>query len=157
MPDVQTLYDREMIKELTYRYCNAIDSADVESFLEVWTDDAEMYARKHDFDPHIDVEGIDAIAELIESNAEHTRRELVEKVHVPLNPILDVDGDEATGYWYYNSMDVYTDRRSDFGLGRYEIEYRRVDGEWKISSLRAQRKHTLAIPADVAAGPEGGD
>ncbi len=60
-------------------------------------------------------------------------------IHNVMNPIIEVEGDTATGHWYL--MQPLTRRsgetESAMGLaGRYEDDYVRVGGEWKFKRLR---------------------
>jgi hypothetical protein len=62
--------------------------------------------------------------------------------HMLMQPIIDVNGDKASGYW---NMIYFTDvpttpppvrRVTDWVQGKYDCEYVREGGKWKFSSLR---------------------
>jgi limonene-1,2-epoxide hydrolase len=60
-------------------------------------------------------------------------------IHNVMNPIIEVDGDTATGRWYL--LQPLTRRSGDgetamWLAGRYEDDYVRVGGEWKFKRLR---------------------
>lgn len=62
-------------------------------------------------------------------------------VHQPITPLIEVTGDEATGRWYLVGM--VTSQTSEgpkarLVQGRYDNEYVRVDGCWKLSCLHFQ-------------------
>ena len=60
-------------------------------------------------------------------------------MHMVHNPIIEVDGDRATGRWYYEAPT--TDKasgRAQWVAGTYHEEYARVQGCWKIRSIRTE-------------------
>lgn len=58
-------------------------------------------------------------------------------VHYVNNPIIEVDGDTGKGTWYLLQAATFINgNRAVWGSGRYDEEYARVDGEWKISSWK---------------------
>ena len=57
--------------------------------------------------------------------------------HNITNPIIDVDGDHATGIWYIMGPWDYTkDGRKIWMTTRYDDDYVKVDGAWKYQHLR---------------------
>ncbi len=54
--------------------------------------------------------------------------------HVVSNPLIDVEGDEATGRWYLMLAYRTPDGEVGWKQTTYEDEYRKADGEWKIVS-----------------------
>lgn len=57
--------------------------------------------------------------------------------HMTMNPRINVDGDVATGTWYFFGPFTYRENdQAKWQAARYEEDYRRVDGEWKIQHLR---------------------
>lgn len=66
--------------------------------------------------------------------------------HMVTNPVIEVDGDTATGRWRFAMM--YTSTGGDHSvriLGHYDERYARVDGSWKFTSLMAniEERHTV--------------
>ena len=60
-------------------------------------------------------------------------------IHYVMNPIIEVNGDAATGRWYL--IQPLTRRNGDtesamWLAGHYEDDYVRVNGEWKFQRLR---------------------
>jgi hypothetical protein len=49
------------------------------------------------------------------------------------NPIIRVHGDEATGKWYADIPSITGDGKAVWVMGTYELGFRRVNGNWKIS------------------------
>lgn len=129
---------REALKELKYRYIHALDQPNEDRFVSLFTENASFEASSYGT-----VEGHSGIREFIEYRASDDRA----YHHMATNPVLSVDGDEATGRWYYIVIKVDADGAAEWGQGTYEDEYRRVDGEWKIASLSAARNYTVEVPA----------
>jgi SnoaL-like domain len=63
-------------------------------------------------------------------------------MHMVHNPIIDVDGDRATGKWYYEAptTDASTNR-AQWMAGTYEEEYVRENGKWKFASIKTKWKY----------------
>ena len=58
-------------------------------------------------------------------------------VHMMVNPVIEVDGDKAKGTWYiFMSSTIIDGNRAAWSSGRYNEEYARENGEWKISSWK---------------------
>ena len=54
------------------------------------------------------------------------------------NPVIDIDGDTASGRWRFVMMFTYADGQSfERIIGHYEERYARVDGQWRFTSLMA--------------------
>lgn len=122
---------KQRIRELKYRYGRYTDTADVDAFVELFTEDAEF-----DIGVYGTGSGHDELEEFIEWVAEQN---VVNRVHNIFNPLITVDGETATGEWYYIALYEQDDGTVEIGQGYYDDEYRLVDGEWKISSLTAKR------------------
>lgn len=129
--------DREAITRLRYEYCYRMDGLDPDGFAELFTEDVE-----YDITTVASGRGREGLRDLIE-----TLRgwEFDAMAHTPTNPIIDVDGDEATGRWYYTVMVAHGDGTTEFGQGSYDETYRRVDGTWLIDTIDATRRHTVEL------------
>ncbi len=58
--------------------------------------------------------------------------------HNVMNPIIEVDGNQAKGTWYF--LGPFTFRKGNRAMwlaARYEEDYVKVNGEWKFKHLRA--------------------
>jgi len=57
--------------------------------------------------------------------------------HNMTNPLIEVNGNRATGVWYISGPWDYTEtgEKKWFAL-RYDDEYVKINGEWKYSHLR---------------------
>lgn len=132
--------DKLHIRELKHEYCYATDDLDIEGIPEVFAEGAHLEVPIHD-----PLDGRDGIREYFEWFGE---QEFEVRSHNVVNPLVDVDGDEATGKWYY--MVVYTLPDGDllFGHGEYDDEFVRTDDGWRLSSCIARRRITRRLPAE---------
>ena len=59
--------------------------------------------------------------------------------HQVMNPIIKVDGETATGIWYFfGPFTFYKNNQAKWLSARYEDDYIKINGEWKIRHLRAK-------------------
>ena len=135
--DLQVLLDKDAIKELIYEWDYLTDAG--EEVIDRFCTEDVIY----DGGPLGHTEGREAFKELSEvlfsENVLFTR-------HMRHNPIIKVDGDEATGKWYADIPSITGDGKAVWIQGTYEIGFRRVDGEWKISKYTFD--FTYATPYD---------
>jgi hypothetical protein len=72
-----------------------------------------------------------------------------ETLHAGVNPIIDVDGDRATGVWYTMGIFKFTDGgQRQLMAARYDDTYLRLDDQWKLEHLRTQ----LRVSVDLSPG-----
>ena len=116
--------DRLELHELRAAYSRAIDDENYERAHDIFTEDAVVNY------PRGDQHGPQAVSEYWRDNVAYEF-----SLHTVQMPELDIDGDEATGKWYMLVFYVAPDGTSGHVMGWYEDEYRRVDGEWKISAM----------------------
>ena len=58
-------------------------------------------------------------------------------IHMVMNPIIEVNGDTATGIWYlFQACTFGESGRAVWGSARYDEEYARLDGAWKFKNLK---------------------
>jgi ketosteroid isomerase-like protein len=122
--------DHREIRNLRYRYSRHLDAQEWDEWVSLMTDDVKC--EYEGWDPFVGREevlefGRDTIASVFEYTAH--------MVHMPL---IEVDGDEATGRWYLYLFYVLTDGAAGWRQGRYEDRYRRVDDEWKFSFVQTE-------------------
>ena len=125
---VQVLEDIEDIKRLKHRYCGYCDADfDVDSLVELFTEDAVW-----DGGDLGRGEGREGIRAFFNSAAQR----LAFSIHMVMNPVIEVDGDKATGTWYLLEPCTYRDdNQAVWGSARYDEQYVRVNGEWKFKHL----------------------
>lgn len=127
--------DREAIRERKHAYCYRLDATDQDGFVDCFVEEPTL---------EVDVYGsARGTAELREFVA-WVEEAVTHSAHLVTNPVIEVDGDEAAGTWYYVVVLGYPDGEVEFGQGRYRDEFRLVDGEWKLASVRAER--AIGVP-----------
>jgi ketosteroid isomerase-like protein len=121
--DGGTMSDTEdvaAINQLVARYCHLIDAAQVDEWIELWTEDGAMVIDDSR------TEGRDALLGLAGGvDLAMGMR------HVVNNVVVDVDGDTATSSSYLQL--VIGGRPPNAVMsGRYSDKLRRVDGRWRF-------------------------
>lgn len=132
---LQTLEDIEAIRKLKARYCAACDdNHNAESLGPLFADNATWEASSMG-----KAEGREAIKKML--GAVGTSGRIRNSAHHAINPIIEVDGDSATGHW--RLIMLYTANESGGHqfyriIGWYRERYVRVRGEWLFHSLYCQ-------------------
>ncbi|MFO8011039.1 MAG: nuclear transport factor 2 family protein [Dehalococcoidia bacterium] len=63
-------------------------------------------------------------------------------IHMVHNPVIEVNGDNATGRWYYEAPTTDTTTgKAQWMVGTYFEEYVRENGEWKFKSIETVWKY----------------
>jgi hypothetical protein len=130
------LEDIEAIRKLKARYCAACDDDhNPETLGPLFAEDASWEASNMGR-----AEGRAAIQEMLGAVGRSGR--IRNSAHHAINPIIEVDGDRATGHW--RLIMLYTANRPDGSLqylriiGWYRERYVRTRGEWLFQSLTCQ-------------------
>ena len=122
--------DVEAIKQLKARYCAVCDDDhNTEKITKLFVEDGIWEGA--DLGSH---QGHDAIRALFQSFKER----ISFSQHNVMNPIIEVNGDRATGTWYL--LGPFTSRKGNRAIwlaARYDDDYVKVNGEWKFQHLRA--------------------
>ena len=129
---LKVLEDIEEIKKLKVRYCAYCDDNYNPDGL------ASLYAEDAVFDRGTQgrLEGKQEIFNHFSRMPEF----FAFAVHMVFNPIIEVDGDTATGKWYFLGALTYAERnQSVWASGRYDDEYVRINGEWKFKNQKITR------------------
>ncbi|MFB6169571.1 MAG: nuclear transport factor 2 family protein [Haloarculaceae archaeon] len=118
--------DVAAIQRLKHEYCYAIDGGDYEEWASLFTEDGRFVRDNGDtFEGHDELYGF--ASEGFDEAFDHS-------AHVVTNPVIDVDGDEATGNWYLLLFYENADGGAGWTQAMYDDEYRKVDGEWKVAA-----------------------
>lgn len=128
--DERTLYmlaDRVEIQELRARYCYHVDDQRYDDWVGLFTPDAHL-----SFQGVGTFEGHDEIRAFVEEFVDVEHPFISHMLH---NPVIDIGDDTATGSWYFEAPTVFGDGRAGWVHGRYEDEYKRMDGTWKFASI----------------------
>jgi hypothetical protein len=135
------LSDLEAIRALAITYCQALDDENVDLMKSVfWPDATEelgslFVGKAWDF------------ADAFVSMREHVRPTM----HVVWNHLIrfDDDVDVASGWCSgggYQFAHALPEPRTRLVIGRYTDEYRRREGEWRMSARRFQMTGTMTEP-----------
>ncbi len=142
---ITRIEDREAIKELKARYCAACDDDhNPDTVAALFVEDGIWEGGDLGR-----AEGRAAIRELFGS----FQRLISFSQHMVMNPIITLDGASAKATWYF--MGPFTFREHNeakWTALRYEDDYVKVNGEWKIKHLRA----VIRMHAPHATGWAGG-
>lgn len=121
---------RTEIEELRANYCYHVDDADGEAFASLFAEDAVL-----DFGSAGRYAGREELREFVESVVPDHYAFIVHMVH---NPVVEVDGDEATGRWYFEAPATTAGGDDVWIQGRYDDEYVRVDDVWRFAAVVAR-------------------
>jgi limonene-1,2-epoxide hydrolase len=129
---LQRIEDIETIKQLKARYCAFCDdNYNPQGIASLFTDDGVW-----DGGDLGKAEGHAAIIKFFE----RAPSAFSFAIHHVMNPIIEVDGDRATGRWYLLQPLTRRSREGEEGAmwlaGRYEDEYVRIIREWKFKRLK---------------------
>jgi ketosteroid isomerase-like protein len=126
---LQALEDIEAIKKLKARYCAACDNNyHADDIAALFTEDAVW-----DGGAFGKCEGREAIRRFFRGAPQI----FPFAIHQVMNPIIEVQGDKATGRWYlFQPCTLAEGNQAAWLAARYEEEYVKVGGEWKFKHLK---------------------
>jgi len=131
---IKELEDIEAIKQLMWNYTYALDYGELDKVLDNFLDDAKFQVRMRageqtgllvgTYDGKENIRGL-------YSSVLPQKDVYPAGAHLIVNPVVTVEGDRAKGTFY-----LLASGASGGGQGRYDNEFVRVGGKWKISSFR---------------------
>jgi len=126
---ITRLENREAINLLRAEYCYRIDSRDWDGYAALFTADAFL-----DFGPVGTFTGRSEIRDFAENivGAEHPF--LAHMIH---NPIIEVDGDTATGQWYFEVPCTFSNGSAGWIQGTYSNVYNQTPDGWRFKEVIA--------------------
>ena len=121
-----TTEDRQAIFDLAARYNQAIDSADIDSWIACWTADGH-------FDPpgRAVFDGPDGLRQFAEGHI----AQFPNTRHWNANHVIAGDGDSATMSCYLNFFGVKGGPKL-LAAGTYQDTLRKVDGKWLFATRK---------------------
>ncbi len=130
---LQYLLDLEEIKMLKHKYCRYNDGGWPAQPISHQGPSADLFTEDAVWDgsPVAKAEGREAIRKLFASFAA-----LPMAYHAVTNPIIEINGDKATGHWHLIGGGVGLTKSSSFSIGGYEDEYVRTPQGWRIKLMR---------------------
>lgn len=132
---LQVLEDIEAIKKVKAEYCAHCDNGYNPQGI------GALFAEDGVWDGGVDVFGKYEGRPAIEKFFTGATKVIPFAVHNVMNPIIDVNGDDATGQWYLFQPCTMTGDQGDqavWGAAKYSDDYKRVNGTWKIQTLRVK-------------------
>lgn len=121
--------DLAAIRRLKHEYCFLIDDGDYEAWADLFTADGRFESSQGGTYTGPD--------ELTAFARDEFDAAFAQTAHVVTNPVIDVDGTEATGRWYLVLIFETPDGETGWVQTTYDDEYRKVDGEWNIARSRS--------------------
>ena len=123
------LEDIEAIKKLKARYCAHCDNNyDADGIASLFTEDTVWDGGK--FGRY---EGREAIRTFFRG----APRIFPFAIHQVMNPIIEVEGEQAKGQWYlFQPATLAEGNQAVWLAARYEEEYVKVGSEWKFKRLK---------------------
>mgnify|MGYP001282771111 CR=1 FL=1 len=128
---ITRIEDIESIKQLKAAYCDICDDDhNPDRITGIFSEDGIWEG-----DGFGKAEGHDAIRDLFKK----FQKRISFSQHQVMNPIIKVDGETATGIWYFfGPFTFYQNNQAKWLSARYEDDYIKTNGEWKIRHLRAR-------------------
>ena len=149
--ELKRLVDIEAIRALKARYCWYCDDPErYHLFPDLFTEDAVFIEEPLDH-----LEGRPAIVEWNERYPE----ECVWSRHYATTPLIEVDGDTATGRWQALLLSIQRvdgEQQMLWASGSYVEEYRRVEGEWLFSRIHASGRWMTSFEEGFVSDPGPG-
>jgi hypothetical protein len=131
---LQVLEDERAILNTLYRYAHCIDYGLQDEWVDLFTEDGVYHRRG----PNIRHEGREELRKFIPT---HTHAPQRYHKHVMVEPIITLNGDEATVVSYWTRLDDGPDGPYLLGFGRYHDRLVRCpDGRWRFKERAIERE-----------------
>ncbi len=127
---LQIVEDIEAIKKLKALYCYLCDqNYNAERITECFVEDGIWDGGSFGV--------FKGRAEIHEFFAHKAPKILLFAMHMVINPVIEVDGDQATGRWYiFEPVTFAEGKQAGWLAGYYHDDYVKSDGQWKYKHLR---------------------
>lgn len=135
---IKELEDVRAITEVMNRYVHSLDYGDLEAVVDQFMDDAKFQVRMRAGEQRGPLigryDGKEKIRALYAAATATTRQSdfYPHPSHLLMSPLITVEGDRAKGFFYLLGT---TATGMPGAQGRYENEFVKVGGKWKISSF----------------------
>ncbi len=132
---IRRLEDIEEIKQLMFNYTYWLDYGEQDKALDCFAENARIDirmrggAKEGEDSFEIECEGEESIRNFY--NLIVHDKDRFSASHLILNPVVTVEGDKAKGIFYLFEPTAIA--RAMWGHGRYDMEFVRIGGKWKIS------------------------
>jgi 3-phenylpropionate/cinnamic acid dioxygenase small subunit len=138
------LADRIRLCELLSRYYNAVDDADVDGWVSLWTADGYFESE------WVTADGTDELRSFMGGHAPDT----VANRHLVTNVVVDVDGDRATLVNYMLVVQRVDEPRV-IATAKCATQARMTPGGWRIASHVYRADPSFTMPASSVPAPAG--
>jgi hypothetical protein len=135
---VDTLESRFALERLIAAYNQAVDNRDEALLRSIWHSDASLLLG----DAFGNCTGIDAIIESAHKNWAQTPY----MHHWMANPLIDIDGDHATGKVALDALITHSERGTVQISGLYHDRFERRDGRWAFTERRLDLHYLTPLP-----------
>lgn len=128
---IKKLEDIQEITNLQAKYSYLVDSSQIDDLIDLF---AESFEWAVGFDEMTIFDSKPKLSRFLTKADEFTPM----MVHQPITPLIEVDGEEASGTWYLVGMitsETSEGPKPRWVQGRYDNEYVRVGDQWKFSRL----------------------
>lgn len=122
----------ESIKQLKAEYCYAFDEARIDDLANLFTVDGVCEFGPNFGGTHVGRETIRIFFKTM-PEADPANRGSV--AHTVTTPLIKLDGDSATGKWYFSVLNARGSEQPLRIFGRYDEEYLRVADTWKFKRI----------------------
>ena len=137
---VRALEDIEEIKKLHQKYINLMDTLQYEEVLDLFTEDGTAEVRNSGVK-----RGKKELREIYIDMLAKVRGDNRFEGHLAIEPDITVDGNNAKGTWLIYML--FSKPVIEWVQGRNDCEYEKVNGTWKIKSVKFTR--TLASKPEL--------
>jgi uncharacterized protein (TIGR02246 family) len=136
--------DVEEIKKLKARYFRTLDTKDWGAYREVFADDVVVDLSTAGGEVW---RGIEAFMEYVRGLT------LVQSVHQGHMPEIDLTSETtATGIWSLEDYNRWENGQDTHGYGHYHESYEKVDGQWRIKTMRLSYLRMDVTASTIAPG-----
>ncbi len=123
---VQNLTDLEEIRKLHTNYTYWLCSKQFDDMLNCFTDDAVADIAGKKFEGKTAISGF--FHNIVAKNSKPTDG------HIVAQPVITIDGNKAKGHWLL--FMTYAEPSMRYAQGRQEVDYVKVNGQWKIQTMK---------------------
>jgi ketosteroid isomerase-like protein len=151
---IKNLQDVEAIKQLHIRYVNDLTYGKWEDILDCFSEDAVL-AVFMDREP---IKGKAAIRDAFMNEIAKSDKHVGREANLTLHPLVTVDGDKAKGNWviYFITQPDRKSQALQLIQGIYDLEYKRVNGQWKMSYIKWTARFALGTVGGEGSGSSPG-
>jgi ketosteroid isomerase-like protein len=148
---IRNLQDVEAVKQLHYRYVNGLTYANWEEVVDCFAQDAVLEV----FMGREPIVGIDDIRDAFMNEIAKSDKHVGKEANLTLHPIVTVDGDKAEANWviYFVTQPDPDEKALQLVQGIYDLEFKRENGEWKISYIKWVARFALGMEGGLPGTP----